>query len=166
MNLLEKLELGWRKLASELDGKQHAERKLLEALQRDYQEETQLAEALKKQSEKVPYDHLRRKLLEIAEAEKSHAELLLEKIRELGGETPETADQAHKDAALTTLDLLKILEEEKEEYAEYLNARALAKEAEREDIRQLLERIREEEALHRKELLDIVSRLNPLPIDR
>ena len=163
MNLLEKLEQGWRKLASNLDSKQQAERKLLEALQRDYAEETGLAEALKKQSEKVPYDHLRQKLLEIAEAEQRHAELLREKIRELGGEAKarrQTGD------SFSTLDLLKILEEEKEEYTEYLNARALAKEAEREDIRELLERIREEEVLHRKQLMDVLSRLNPLPIER
>ncbi|MDQ7054115.1 MAG: ferritin-like domain-containing protein [candidate division KSB1 bacterium] len=163
MNLLEKLEQGWQKLASNLDSKQQAERKLLEALQRDYAEEIGLAEALKKQSENVPYDHLRQKLLNIAEAEQRHAEMLREKIRELGGEVK--ARRLTGDS-LSTLDLLKILEEEKEEYTEYLNARALAQEAEREDIRELLERIREEEVLHRKQLMDVLSRLNPLPIER
>ncbi len=165
--LWHRLEQGWRALTHQLSAKHRAERHLLEALSRDYQEELQLAAALEKESEHIPYSHLRKKLLEIADREKEHATRLQEKIRELGGQIPAHAAelQAKRDGQqwTTTLDLLKILEEEKQEYAEYLERRKLAKAAEREDILQLLDQIREEEAAHRRELMDILVRLNPLP---
>lgn len=166
--LLKKLEQGWKKLAALHDPKRRAEKTLLEVLQRDYFEERQTSEVLQKESERIPYAHLRQKLLDIAEREKEHAELLAAKIRELGGEPSERAGNLRKaresKAFTSTLDLLQILQEEREDYIEYLEAAHLAKEAGHEDWTPLLTQIADEEQTHRRELMDVITRLNPLPV--
>jgi rubrerythrin len=168
--LEKKLEQGWEKLTALLDPKQRAEKTLLEALQRDYFEERQMSDALQKASGHIPYSHLRRKLLDIAEREREHAELLAAKIRELGGEPSERAAnwrQARESkTSRSTLDLLQILEREKDDYIQYLEAAHLAKEAGHEDWTPLLTQIADEEQIHRRELMDIITRLNPLPAQR
>ncbi|MCL4707970.1 ferritin-like domain-containing protein [bacterium] len=169
MNELEKkLEQGWEKLTALLDPKQRAEKTLLEALQRDYFEERQTSEVLHKESDHVPYAHLRGKLLDIAAREQEHAELLAAKIRELGGEPLERAGNLRKEREsktfTSTLDLLQILEREKDDYIQYLEAAHLAKEAGHEDWTPLLTQIADEEQIHRRELMDVITRLNPLPV--
>jgi rubrerythrin len=169
MNELEKkLEQGWKKLTALLDPKRRAEKMLLEALQRDYFEERQMGDALQKESGHIPYSHLRRKLLDIAEREREHAELLAAKIRALGGEPSERAGNLRKaqesKAFTSTLDLLQILQQEKEDYIEYLEAAHLAKEAGHKDWAPLLTQIADEEQTHRKQIMDILTRLNPLPV--
>lgn len=165
--LFQKLEMGWKKLVSKLNTDSQVERQLLEALQRDYFEEKSIGELLEKESGRIPYSHLRKKLLDIARAEKHHADLLAEKIKELGGQIPEHAmelkNQRQNRQFTSTLDLLKLLEEEKDEYVEYINTAYLAEDAGRKDLKALLMKIGEEERRHRKELMDILSRLNPLP---
>jgi rubrerythrin len=66
----------------------------------------------------------------------------------------------------STLDLLQILQQEKEDYIEYLEAAHLAKEAGHKDWTPLLTQIAEEEQIHRRELMDVIMRLNPLPVQR
>ncbi|KAA0223709.1 ferritin-like domain-containing protein [candidate division KSB1 bacterium] len=166
--LEKKLEQGWEKLTALLDPKQRAEKTLLEALQRDYLEERQTSEVLQKESGHVPYAQLRRKLLDIAAREQEHAELLAAKIRELGGEPSERAANLRKEreskTSPSTLDLLQILEREKDDYIQYLEAAHLAKEAGHENWTPLLTQIADEEQIHRRELMDIITRLNPLPV--
>lgn len=169
MNELEKkLEQGWEKLTALLDPKRRAEKTLLEVLQRDYFEERQTSEVLQKESERIPYAHLRRKLLDIAEREQEHAELLAAKIRELGGEPSERATNLRKEreskTSPSTLDLLQILQQERDDYIEYLEAAHLAKEAGHKDWTPLLTQIADEEQIHRRELMDVMTRLNPLPV--
>lgn len=168
--LEKKLEQGWQKLTALLDPKQRAEKMLLEALQRDYFEERQTSEALQKESGHIPYAHLRQKLLDIAEREQAHAELLAAKIRELGGEPSERAGDLRKaresKAFTSTLDLLQILQQERDDYIEYLEAAHLAKEAGHPDWAPLLRQIADEEQIHRRELMDVITRLNPLPAQR
>jgi hypothetical protein len=91
-------------LTALLDPKERAEKTLLEALQRDYLEERQTSEVLQKESDQVPYAHLRRKLLDIAAREQEHAELLAAKIRELGGEPRNAPPICAKSASKTSLD--------------------------------------------------------------
>lgn len=166
--LEKKLEQGWEKLTALLDPKQRAEKTLLEALQRDYFEERQTSEVLQRESGHIPYAHLRRKLLDIAAREQAHAELLAAKIRELGGEPSERAANLRKaresKTSPSTLDLLQILEREKEDYIQYLEAAHLAKEAGHKDWTPMLTQIAEEEQIHRRELMDVITRLNPLPM--
>ncbi len=167
--LARKIAQGWKKLTSSLDSRVSAERALLEALQHDYLEEQQVSEVLERESERIPYAHLRQKLLEIAAREKQHAELLAAKIQELNGRVPERA-QARKaeresQSDLTTLDLLTMLQEEKEESIEYLKTAHLAKEAGKAEWSGLLQQIAEEERQHRRELIDVLTRLNPLPVE-
>lgn len=166
--LEKKLEQGWEQLTALLDPKERAEKTLLEALQRDYFEERQTSEVLQKESERIPYSHLRRKLLDIAEREQAHAELLAAKIRELGGEPSERAGNLHNEreskAFTSTLDLLQILQQEREDYIEYLEVAHLAKEAGHKDWTPLLTQIAEEEQMHRRSIMDILTRLNPLPV--
>lgn len=166
--LLNKLEGGWRKLVALLDSRSQGERQLLEALQRDYREEQAIAELLEKESKRIPYVHLRKKLMEIAESEKRHASQLREKIEALGGEVPEHAQTVREKRAQydfsTTLDFLRLLEEEKNEYVEYLETAHLAEDLGHKALRDLLMTIGEEERKHRQELIDIITRLNPLPV--
>lgn len=168
--LEKKLEQGWEKLTALLDPKERAEKMLLEALQRDYFEERRTCEVLQRESGRIPYAHLRRKLLDIAEREQAHAELLATKIHELGGEPSERAGNLRQEreskAFTSTLDLLQILQEEREDYIEYLETAHLAKEAGHEDWTPLLTQIADEEQTHRRELMDIITRLNPLPVQR
>lgn len=165
--LMKKLNQGWVKLAALLNPKVRAEKQLLEALQRDYFEEQQIAEVLKKESERIPYSHLCRELLEIAGREQQHAEMLAAKIRDLNGEISDRAanlQQARKSETFSsTLDLLKLLQEEKDEYIEYLESAHLAKEAGRTKVATLLRQIAEDEKQHREQLTEIVTKLNPLP---
>lgn len=168
--LEKKLEQGWEKLTALLDPKERAEKMLLEALQRDYLEERQISATLQKESGRIPYAHLRQKLLDIAEREQAHAELLAAKIRALGGEPSERAanlrQARERKTSPSTLDLLQILQQEREDYIEYLEAAHLAKEAGHEDWTPLLIQIAEEEQTHRRELMDVITRLNPLPMRR
>ncbi len=165
--LMQKLEQGWRKLAGLLDTRELAEKKLLEALQHNYLEEQQIREVLERESGRVPYAHLRQKLLEVAAREKRHAELLAAKIQELGGHLPprvEALQRERRDHRYeSTLDLLTLLQEEKDECVEYLQTAHLAREAGKSELHALLRQIAEEERQHRRELIDIVTRLNPLP---
>lgn len=167
-HLLQKLRQGWRKLAASLNSNEQAEQQLLQALQRDYHEELRISEALQKESERIPYSHLRKILLDIAAQEKTHADLLLAKIRELGSEVPERAgelrEQRISGSFASTLDLLKILEEEKEEYREYLKAAHLARQTQQADLENLLRQIAEDERIHREQLLEVTMKLNPLPL--
>ena len=165
--LFQKLEMGWKKLLSKLNLDNKIEKQLLEALQRDYFEEKSISELLEKESARIPYNHLRKKLLDIAQSEKQHAELLAEKIQKLGGTLPDHAvelrNQRQKQQFTSTIDLLKLLEEEKDAYIEYINTAYLAEDAGRKDLKELLMKIGEEERRHRKELMDILIRLNPIP---
>lgn len=159
-------EQGWKRLTALFDGHDHAKKRLLEALQRDYQEERALSQLLEQESVRVPYSHLRKKLLDIASRERIHAELLAAKIRDLGGELPEQASQLrekrNQQTFTTTMQLLDLLSEEKKEYIEYLQSARLAKEAGEKGLNNLLRQIAEEERRHRQELLDVITRLNPL----
>ncbi|RMF59441.1 MAG: hypothetical protein D6743_16340 [Calditrichaeota bacterium] len=166
-DLRSKLERGWKRLHSVLDPKNQVEKQLLDALQQNYAEEQQVSEVLTKESERIPYAHLRKKLLDIAARERHHAELLAAKIHELGGSLPERATRSHDQREqgnfVTTLDLLELLQEEKEAYVDYLKAAHLAKEAGKTDLTGLLRQIAEEERRHRKELIEVLTKLNPLP---
>lgn len=166
--VFDKLQKGWQALAKSLDSKQNAEKQLLEALHRNYLEEKEIYTTLKRESERIPYTHLRRKLLDIASREEKHADLLAAKIHELDGALPsaqETLRRVRNDkSGKTVLDLLAILEEEKSGYVAYLRSAHLARRAGRREVANLLRQIAEEERQHRRELLDVLTKLNPLPI--
>lgn len=165
--LADAIQRGWTRFVEVLDSRKAAEAELLKLMERDYLEEQRIAADLKAGAEKIPYAQLRRKLLEIAAAEEQHAELLRQKIIELGGDPPGRAtelQQRRQNRRPRTFEqLLRDLEEEKEEYVEYLKAGFRAEDAGRPDLKEFFERIREEERHHRQELLEILTRLNPLP---
>ncbi len=166
-SLAETIHQGWKRFADSLDRRKAAEAELLKLMERDCLEETRLAADLRASVDKIPYEHLRRKLLEIAEAEEQHAELLRQKIVELGGDPPQRASELQEERRnrrpRTFEQLLRDLEEEKQEYLDYLKASFRAEDAGRPDLKELLDRIREEEKEHREELLYVLTRLNPLP---
>lgn len=164
--LTEKIHQSWKKLVESLDQKKSAEAELLRLMNQEYVEEIQIAADLKESADKIPYDHLRQKLIDIAEAEERHAALLREKILELGGEPPERDTDPRDESRSrrkTFEQLLRDLEEEKEDYVSFLKASFRAEDAGRPDVKELFDQIREEERQHREELIDVLTRLNPLP---
>lgn len=128
---------------------------LLKVLQERYQDELHDAELAEKAAEGVPYAHLRQKLKEIAERERRHAELLEEKIKALGGEVPPPPEVP---AEATWQELLEALESEKADRVAYIEEAFGLGDPE---IQALFEQIKAEEEKNYKELLEVITRLDP-----
>lgn len=135
---------------------------LLAMLERDYQHELVAAERMAQDAQGIWAGFLRRKLRDIAESEREHAQVLREAILRLGGLPPALpVPSGGTRPTRTFLRLLEDLEEEKGESAGYLRGIALARRAGAEDVEALLRRVRDDEERHTRELLDILGRIDP-----
>lgn len=130
-------------------------RLLLEVLKERYLDELRDAQLAEKAAEGVPYAHLRAKLKEIAERERRHAELLEKKIKELGGQVPPPPEVPE---GATWQELLEALESEKADRVAYIEEAFGTGDPE---IEALFQRIKEEEEQNYKELLEVITRLDP-----
>ena len=130
-------------------------RVLLKVLQERYQDELHDAELAERAAKGVPYAHLRQKLKEIAERERRHAELLEKKIKALGGEVPPPPKVP---AEATWRELLEALESEKADRVAYIEEAFGLGDPE---IQALFEQIKAEEEQNYKELLEVITRLDP-----
>lgn len=139
-----------------------ARRALVSMLEEDYREESAAAERLTADAGGLRADFLRHKLEAIAESEREHAQALRKAIVRLGGIPPgPPVPPGGPRPARTFQRLLEDLEEEKRESAAYLRAIALARRAGAEDVEALLRRIRSDEERHARDLVDILSRMDP-----
>ncbi len=130
-------------------------RLLLEVLKERYQDELADAKVVEEAAKGVPYPELREVLLRIARREKRHAELLAERIKALGG-TPPPPPEVREGA--TWQELLEALESEKADRIRYIEEAYGLGDPE---IKRLFERIKEEEEQNYRELLEVLSKLDP-----
>jgi len=128
---------------------------LLEVLKSHYEDELADAETAARAAEGLPYPELRAVLRRIAARERRHAELLAERIRALGG-TPPPPPEVKKGA--TWEELLKALESEKADRIAYIEEAYGLGDPE---TKKLFERIKEEEEENYRELLEVLSKLDP-----
>ncbi len=135
---------------------------LLELLAEEYLEEEKKAEQIAKHAEEIRYRHLRDKLIEIAQTERKHAEKLRDIIQKLGGTIPEQKPVVPEDKEKPTFQkLIEDLEEENDSYWEILEVLFNAEQKGHVKIVPELNKLREEEARLRDELLDILQVTNP-----
>ena len=129
--------------------------RLLKVLQERYQDELRDAELVEGAAEKLPYEELRAVLKRIAARERRHAEMLKQKIRSLGG-SPPPAPELPPEA--TWRQLLEAFESEKADQVNYLEDAFGVSDPE---IRSLFERIHEEEEENYRELLEVITKIDP-----
>jgi len=150
----------WKNLFVDLENPRNKD--LLELLQETYQKELTEAARLKSHAQDLRYEHLRNKLTEIAEAEKRHADILRNLITKLGGTPPEVhTDHASDESKTTFQKLIEDLETETKDYWETLEVIFNSEQKGHLEVIPELEKIREEEARLRDELLDILQMTNP-----
>ena len=148
---------GWRHFFDALLPDQR--QMLVDLLREAYREEAQDVLQFSQHAPRLPYPQFRERLLRIAEEERTHLEWLRDKLLALGAELPDVSvtPKAPKNAWGA---LLMDLEEEKRSYADLLEAMHLAEQVDPE-IAEGLRRIREEERLHREEILEMLAKIDP-----
>ncbi len=157
---LKKSGKSWKNIFGELENPKNKD--LLELLHEGYQKEITEAARLQSHAQDLHYDHLRKKLIEIAEAEKKHADILRNLITKLGGTPPEIQTQKISDESKPTFQkLIEDLETETNDYWETLDVIFNSEQRGHLEVIPELEKIREEEAKLRDELLDILQMTNP-----
>jgi len=150
----------WKNFFGELEDPKNKD--LLELLQENYQKEMAEAARLKSHAQELRYEHLRKKLIEIAEAEKKHADILKNLITKLGGTPPEVQIEKASDESKPIFQkLIEDLETKTNDYWETLEVIFNSEQKGHLEIIPELETIREEEAKLRDELLDILQITNP-----
>ncbi len=130
-------------------------RLLLRVLAERYQDEVRDKALVEQAAQDLPVEPLREVLRRIARREAEHAALLAQKIRDLGGEVPPPPEVKQE---ATWRELLAALESEKADRVAYLEeAYGLGDPG----IRDLFARIKEEEEQNYRELLEVLSRIDP-----
>jgi len=128
---------------------------LLKVLAERYQDEARDRAVVERAAEDLPVEALKEVLKRIARREAEHAALLAQKIRDLGGEVP-PPPEVKKGA--TWQDLLAALESEKADRIAYLEAAYGLGDP---GIRDLFARIKAEEEQNYRDLLEVLSRIDP-----
>ncbi len=110
--LLKTVEHWIEKLRRDEDGKSERKRELIEKLQRDFNDELILAMELEAEAERLPYDHLKAEVKQLAELERAHAEEIARLIEDLGGEVDRQIAQTYQ--AMPDGEFTQLLKVEKE----------------------------------------------------
>lgn len=127
--------------------------RLLELLNERYTDELHDAKLAERAAEGLPYEHLRKVLRRIAARERTHAEWLRAKIRELGGTPPPPPKLPDEP---TWREVLEAFESEKADQVRYIEEAYAVDDPE---LRALLERIQREEEENYRDLLEVVTRM-------
>jgi len=128
---------------------------LLEVLEQRYTDELRDAELAEQAAAGLRYEQLRSVLRKIAARERRHAELLKQKIRALGG-TPPAAPELPAEA--TWQQLLEAFESEKADQVRYIEDAYGASDPE---IADLFRKIHEEEEQNYRDLLEVITKIDP-----
>jgi len=128
---------------------------LLKVLEERYTDELHDAELVESAAEGLRYEELRAVLRKIAARERRHAELLKQKIRALGG-TPPDAPELPEGA--TWQQLLAAFESEKADQVRYIEDAYGVSDPE---ISELFRKIHEEEEENYRDLLAVITKLDP-----
>ena len=124
--------------------------RMVEVLQKAYQDELLDALRAEKAAEGVPYPHLKALLLEVAKRERAHAEALAEALRRLKAPLPPTP----KVEEVGWEGLLRLLSEEGLDRAYYLESTLPDP-----DLEALFTRLGQEEKLNQEALRQVVALL-------
>ncbi len=134
---------------------------LIKLLNEDYSKEIAISKMMDEHSEIIPFDFLKEKLKRMAEEERKHAEMLRQKIVELGGSVNPMpkffeikTDSIHSERGFRKL--IADLEFDKEIYEDYISQ---INKIENDDVKNLLKRIIDDEIKHKDILMDLVMRL-------
>ncbi|WP_457630915.1 ferritin-like domain-containing protein [Oceanithermus sp.] len=130
-------------------------KRLLEVLEERYSDELRDAELAERAAAGLRYEELRSLLRKIAARERRHAELLKQKIRALGGTPPPPPELP---AEATWRQLLEAFESEKADQVRYIEDAYGVGDPE---VRALFERIHEEEEENYRDLLRVITKLDP-----
>jgi rubrerythrin len=154
MSLTRTLHEGWRHFLEALhpDDRQ----KLVEMLREEYIEEAQDAVQFTRHAQRMYYPQFRERLLRIAAEEHTHVLWLREKILALGGNIPEVSFTP-KVGKNSWECLLMDVEEEKRCCGDLLQRMHIAEHADPE-IAEGLRRMREDEKLHREQIMDMLMK--------
>jgi len=128
---------------------------LLKLLEERYADELRDARLVENAAEGLRYEQLRAVLRKIAARERRHAELLKQKIRALGG-TPPVAPEIPEGA--TWRQLLEAFESEKADQVRYIEDAYGVSDPE---IGSLFQRIQEEEEQNYRDLLEVITKIDP-----
>ncbi|WP_457638511.1 ferritin-like domain-containing protein [Oceanithermus sp.] len=128
---------------------------LLKVLEERYADELRDAELVEKAAEGLRYEQLRSVLKKIAARERRHAELLRQKIRSLGGEPPAAPELPQ---GATWQQLLEAFESEKADLVSYIEDAYGVGDPE---IADLFRKIHEEEEQNYRDLLSVITKLDP-----
>lgn len=162
MTAREKGKRGWRRLFTRLTKDQRD--RLLEILQDQAQEEAAEAERLRADADRLSrFPEKQERLLAIAERETEHVRLLREQIQALGGTPLEPSPPPPRDRWTLWERLISDLEAEKEDLDKFLHA-AYAVEDDYPEVAALLLRIRDEEEVNRRALMDLLAKTDPYAI--
>ncbi len=129
----------------------------LDVLCTRYIDEILHAEKFNQHAREMHYPQFREKLLQIAEEESEHAELLAKTISNLGGTLPEVRQERTSPHQSSWQHLLKDLDEE-DHCAGELMAQVWAVQTDYPNIATLLERISKDEKTHRDEIREMLMR--------
>jgi len=128
---------------------------LLAVLQERYADELRDAELAERAAAGLRYEQLREALRRIATRERRHAELLKQKIVSLGG-TPPPAPQLPEEP--TWQEVLEAFESEKADLVSYIeNAYGVSDP----EVKELFRRIHDEEEQNYRDLLEVITKLDP-----
>jgi bacterioferritin len=134
---------------------------LIKLLNENYSKEVAIAKMMDEHAEMIPFDFLKERLKRVAEEERKHAEMLRQKIAELGGSvnpTPKVfeikTDSIHNEKGFRKL--IADLEFDKEIYEDYISQ---INKIENDDVKNLLRQIVDDELKHKDVLMDLVMRL-------
>lgn len=134
---------------------------LIKILNEDYSREIAIAKMMDEHAEIIPFDFLKKRLKEIAQEEREHAERLKQKISELGG-TPNPFPKIYEVKSISIHSekgfrkLIADLEFDREIYEDYI---AQINKIGDDGVKNLLREIVEDEARHKDILTDIVMKL-------
>jgi len=128
---------------------------LLKVLEERYADELRDAKLAEKAAEGLRYEQLRSVLRKIAARERRHAELLKQKIRALGG-TPPAAPEPP--AEVTWRQMLEAFESEKADQVKYIEDAYGVSDPE---IAELFRKIHEEEEQNYRDLLEVITKIDP-----
>ena len=140
-------------------------RDIRDILLEDYAAEIDMADQLRRHARRLRWhDEHRQRLVAIAAREQEHARWLREAIERLSGQAPDVPP-VPQDADTNWERLMIDLNVEKEAHEKLLRD-AYALERDHPDIARLLLRIAEEEEAHRREIAQLLARVDRVALDR
>jgi len=134
----------------------------IQILSQRYVEEMQGVERFKQYAENMHYPHYRDKLLRMATEKSHHAELIGEQIVALGGRLPDVAEP--RSTVQNSWRSLSMALDDENRSADRLAEQLRSIQSEHADIVKFLQKISQEQQIHRGALRDMLMRSDPFAL--